>query len=161
MPTLTQKELAERIAILKRFRTLLEQQRSKFREYLVVLEKQQNSITTEDAAALFSHTELGQQVVANIAELQKVIVPANFMYKTISGNSSTPLLNDTSIQNLQDDLSDLQAKILTQNEKNRNLLKIHISQIKTQLNALKNPYAGKCSVYAEKAGMGKLVEIEV
>ena len=34
---LTQAQIDERIAVLKRFRTLLEQQRNKFREYLHVL----------------------------------------------------------------------------------------------------------------------------
>ena len=42
---LTQAELDERVAILKRFRTLLEKQREKFQEYLKVLEKQIISFT--------------------------------------------------------------------------------------------------------------------
>lgn len=39
--TLNDSEIAERVAILKRFRSLLEEQRLKFREYLTVLEKQE------------------------------------------------------------------------------------------------------------------------
>ena len=42
MEELSNQELEERVAILKRLRFLLEQQRSKFKEYLTVLEKQQN-----------------------------------------------------------------------------------------------------------------------
>ena len=38
---LSKEELDERVAILKRFRALLEQQRTKFREYLKVLESQE------------------------------------------------------------------------------------------------------------------------
>jgi len=159
MAELTQKELNERIAILKRFRELLEQQRTKFREYLTVLEKQQNSIVEEDAASLLSHTELEQQVVANIVSLQKVIVPVDSMYKTIRKASSVSV--DSSIAVLQDDLSDLQKKVLVQNARNRSLLKAHITQIRSQLNALRNPYAGKTSIYAEKKAVGSLVEIEV
>ena len=37
---LNDSEIAERVAVLKRFRSLLEQQRLKYREYLTVLEKQ-------------------------------------------------------------------------------------------------------------------------
>ena len=44
--TLNDSEIAERVAVLKRFRTLLEEQRLKFREYLTVLEKQEKSIVT-------------------------------------------------------------------------------------------------------------------
>ena len=45
---ITQKELDERVALLHRLKSLLEQQRSKFREYLNVLEKQQDSIAKEE-----------------------------------------------------------------------------------------------------------------
>ena len=77
-------ELEERVAILKRFRFLLEQQRNKFKEYLNVLEKQQNSIDAEDSEALIKHSELEQQIVKNISNLQKVIVPMNKMYTAIN-----------------------------------------------------------------------------
>ena len=80
MAEITQEELNERVAILRRFRSLLEEQRGKFREYLNVLEKQQDSITTENPESLLAHTELEQQVVKSIASLQKVIVPMSKMY---------------------------------------------------------------------------------
>ena len=51
---LTQAELDERIQILKRFRSLLEQQRKKFQEYLKVLEAQESKISEEDAEALLA-----------------------------------------------------------------------------------------------------------
>ena len=66
---LTQEEIDERIAILKRFRKLLEEQRNKFREYLDVLEKQQSAIENGDTDAMLAHTELEQQIVANIGSL--------------------------------------------------------------------------------------------
>ena len=66
MAEITQEELNERVAILKRFRALLEQQRGKFKEYLNVLEKQHDSITNENTEALLAHTELEQQVVKNL-----------------------------------------------------------------------------------------------
>ena len=52
MAELTQQELDERVALLRKFRSLLEQQRSKFQEYLTVLEKQQDSITKENPESL-------------------------------------------------------------------------------------------------------------
>ena len=38
MAELTQQELDERVALLRKFRSVLEQQRNKFQEYLTVLE---------------------------------------------------------------------------------------------------------------------------
>ena len=60
---ITKDELDERIALLKNFRKLLIQQRAKFQEYLNVLEKQENSISSENTEALIAHTEIDQHVV--------------------------------------------------------------------------------------------------
>ena len=137
MADISQEELNERVAILRRFRTLLEQQRGKFREYLTVLEKQQDSISNENTEALLAHTELEQQVVKNLMNLQKVVVPMRQMYNSVS--ASTPASAEAeqrTIENLQQDLTDLQEKVLAQNKINRELLKVHIGQIKMQLAGL-------------------------
>lgn len=155
MEQITQEELNERIAILKKFKQLLEKQREKFREYLNVLEKQESSITNEDSEKLLAHTELEQQVVANIMNLQKVIVPMSELYKSKGAD-----IDDSAVKEIQQDLKDLQQKVLAQNAKNRESLKTHISQIRTQIASLKNPYKNARSVYSEKAPVGNLVAIE-
>lgn len=158
MAEITQDELNERVAILRKFRSLLEQQRSKFQEYLTVLEKQQNSIANEDPEALIAHTELEQQVVRNIANLQKVIVPMTKMCKSAGINAAC---EDESINRIQNELDDLQNKVLKQNEINRDLLRVHISNIKTQINNFKNPYRNLSSVYAQKQPVATMVEVNV
>ncbi|HAH60891.1 MAG TPA: flagellar biosynthesis protein FlgN [Treponema sp.] len=158
MEELTQQEIDERVAILKRFRTLLVQQRDKFREYLTVLEKQQESITAEDTESLLAHTELEQQVVAGITNIQKVLVPMSEMYA--SANVPAQQQENSSIESIRTELSNLQSQILVQNEKNRELLRIHISQVRTQMQQFTNPYKGKRSVYAQKNAVGNFVEIE-
>ena len=160
MEELSNQELEERVAILKRLRFLLEQQRSKFKEYLTVLEKQQNSIDKEDSEALTKHSELEQQIVKNISNLQKVIIPMNKMYSTING-SSAKTQNDSEIEKIQNELSDLQSKVLRQNEINRDLLRVHIENIKRQINNFKNPYKNNRSVYAQSQKVAQLVEINV
>ena len=77
---LSEEELNERVALLKRFKELLEKQRQKFKDYLNVLEKQQTVIQNQDTEALLVHTEIEQQIVANIQNLQKVIEPIEQMY---------------------------------------------------------------------------------
>ena len=137
MTELTDREVNERIAILKRFKTLLEQQRNKFREYLKILENQQNSIAQEDPESLFTHTVLEQQVVQNIVTLQKVIDPMNSLYRQF--NSIAEDKDDHVLSDLKNDLTNLQEKVLVQNKKNRDLLRTHLSQIRRQLESFKNP----------------------
>ena len=155
MEQITQEELNERIALLKKFRLLLEKQREKFREYLTVLEKQETSIESENSEKLLAHTELEQQVVSNIMNLQKVIVPMSELYKERGAH-----LEEESVVAIQKDLDDLQQKVLEQNAKNRELLKAHIVQIRSQISSLKNPYKNNRSIYAEKATVGNLVAVE-
>ena len=161
MTEITQEELNERVALLRRFRSLLEEQRGKFREYLNVLEKQQNSITSENPEALLAHTELEQQVVKNIANLQKVIVPMAKMYK--SSNKKAGAVDDADIIKIQNDLSDLQNKVLKQNAINRDLLRVHIDQLKTQIAGFKNPYKNNRSVYANAytQSVATMIRVEV
>lgn len=156
MEQISKEELEERISLLRKFKFLLLQQRAKFQEYLTVLEKQQNSIETENADKILAHTELEQQVVKNIMSLQKVIVPMSKLY----GNQAKEL-NDNSVAEIQKDLDDLQKKVLAQNERNRELLKTHIVEIRKQIATLKNPYKATRNVYSEKAKVGNLVTIEV
>ncbi|MCQ2610995.1 MAG: flagellar biosynthesis protein FlgN [Treponema sp.] len=156
MEQISQEELNERIALIKKFKSLLQQQRQKFQEYLTVLEKQETSIEKENANALLAHTELEQQVVANIMNLQKVIVPMSELYA-----SKTENLADENITNIQKELDDLQTKVLAQNEKNRILLKSHITQIRAQIQSLQNPYKTNRSVYAQKQNVGSMVAVEI
>ena len=158
MAEITQQELDERVALLRKFRSVLEQQRNKFQEYLTVLEKQQDSITKENPESLIAHTELEQQVVKNIANLQKVIVPMSKMYK-----SGIPLAHtdeDSNITQIQNELNDLQSRVLKQNQINRDLLRDHIENIRAQIQNFKNPYKNIRSVYAQPQRVASLVEVE-
>lgn len=157
---ISKEELDERIAIIKRFKRLLLEQRSKFEEYLLVLEKQSGKIEEEDGDALVAHTELETQIVKNISELQKVIVPMKGMYDAVVPQADEK--DKASVENLQSDLENLQKQVLVQNEHNRNLIKAHLEELKKQLDSVRiaNPYRNRTSVYAEKAAVGSLVSIE-
>ena len=152
---LTQAQIDERIAVLKRFRTLLEQQRNKFREYLHVLECQQNKIEEEDGDALVAHAELEQQIVSNISNLQKVIEPMQSMYNAVSHGTELGAEDKISVKKMQAELADLQKKVLAQNARNQDLLKEHIESVKKQLAEIHNanPYFGKRSVYSTTAAV--------
>ena len=158
MAEITQQELDERVALLRKFRSLLEQQRNKFQEYLNVLEKQQDSITSQNAEKLLAHTELEQQVVQNIASLQKVIVPMQKMYKATVPVAHTA--EESSISQIQNELNTLQNKVLKQNQINRDLLRVHIETIRSQIQNFKNPYKNARSVYSQPQQVASLVQVE-
>lgn len=158
---LTQEELDERIAILKKFRQLLEQQRTKFQEYLSVLEAQESRIAEDDADALIAHSELEAQIVRGIGSLQKVIVPMQELYNSSHAASYNPAAA-VPVSCIQRDLERLHSQVLVQNERNRNLLKVHMTQLKKQIAEFKNPYRALHSVYAQKsASSGTRIQLEV
>ena len=156
---LSQDEINERVAILKRFRHLLEQQRNKFKEYLVVLEKQEEGIKSENDTVIVAQSELEQQIVSNITNLQKVIVPIEKMYKE-KGITLT-----AEIPQIQKELTELQEAVLTQNEKNRTLLKEHMEELKSRIsnfsNPRMNPYAKNTSIYSQKVPTPSIIDVEI
>lgn len=157
---LTQEQLDERVAILKKFRALLEEQRQKFREYLFSLECQENCIAQNQTDALIAHTELEQEVVANIASLQKVIVPMSQLYHA-RGVANISEAENASVQKLQNELSQLQEKVLLQNQKNRQLLRMSIDLVREKIAEIKNnPARALQSVYAPHDTLASFVEIE-
>lgn len=157
--SISQSELDERVAILRRFRSLLEQQREKFREYLHVLELQESDVLSDKADAVVAHAELSGHIVKGISSLQKIIVPMQKLYE----KSGAPLGNtedDASVLKLQTDLNDLRERVLAQNEKNKVLVKNYMLTIRTEIESLKNPYRTSKSIYAGQESDGNLVHIE-
>ncbi len=156
---LKQEEIAERVAVLKRFKTLLIEQRKKFQEYLKVLELQENKIEQEDTESLLEHTQLEAEIVESIGSLQKVIIPMQKLY-----NSNANFYNPQElipITNIQNDLKNLQSQVLEQNEKNRTLLKEHMAYLREQITNFKNPCKNRSSIYASRATSGSRIAIEV
>lgn len=157
---LSQEELNERIQILKKFRQLLEQQRTKFQEYLKVLEAQESKINEENAEALLAHSELEAQIVKGIGSLQKVIVPMQDLVTRTHAATYNPA-DAKPIEDIKAELSKLQGQVLKQNEKNRNLLKFHMAQVKEQIQEFKNPYRSLNSVYFTTMTTGSRIQVEV
>lgn len=158
---LTQSELDERIAVLKRFRSLLEQQREKFAQYLKVLELQESRIEAEDTDSLIAHTELENEIVGSIMNLQKVIIPMESLYNSYSSGYNPHEAVPVSV--IQNDLEALQKKVIRQNEKNRELLKVHMTTLRQQIQSFKNPYRNSRSVYGNKAAVssGSRIAIDI
>ncbi len=158
---LTQEELDERIAILKRYRALLEQQRNKFQEYLAVLEKQSDAISSRSTEKVAVHTELEDQLVANLANLQKVISPMEKLYeeKHISTGFKTGSFDEDPIPELKNELAKLRERVLMQNQMNREMIQERLIETKPVIQNFRNPYSKARSIYAHQDQSARLVSV--
>lgn len=151
---ISEKELEERVAILKRFREMLEKQREKFSEYLNVLEKQNESIEKGDTEAIKKHAEIEEQIVNQIGTIQKVIIPLETMYKETNHNSNSD------IPVLKTDLKKLQNKVREQNQKNKELLEGKMTTLRKEIKSFVNPYKQAKSIYANDTQLGSIIDMK-
>jgi hypothetical protein len=151
---LSSEEVAQRVAILKRFRELLVQQRDRFHDYLVVLDKQKDVIEKGDAEALVSHVELEEKIVADIFAIQKVVDPLEDLYK-----SAYPE-RESEVPKLKAALEELKAEAVERAERNKDLLSRRMEELRTEIKTLRNnPFAARRSVYAD-SGEAALVDLK-
>jgi hypothetical protein len=176
-----QEEVVRRVAILKRFRELLQAQRERFRNYLEVLDKQKDVIERGSPDDILSHVELEEKIVADIFSIQKVIDPLEDMYRVAYpervglGAGRDKALDGTEaggkaqgpgeepafeVQNLKNALEDLKNEAIFRSERNRALLANRMSEIHSEIKSLKqNPYTEKRSVYGE-SGSPSFIDIQ-
>jgi len=149
---LSDSELEMRVAVLRRFKSLLQEQRDKFSEYLFVLEKQEKSIMQNNIEAVMQHTELENNIIRNILNIQKVIEPIEKMYYLFNPQ-------DEKVLRLKDDLGRLQESVKKQNEKNRLILNEKMMSTKQEISnfPLKNKYVA--NVYSKQEDLANYIDV--
>ncbi|GHU71074.1 hypothetical protein FACS189450_06500 [Spirochaetia bacterium] len=156
-------EFSQRVAILKRFRSLLTEQRDRFRSYLEVLDKQQDVIETGSAEDLISHVELEEKIVADIFSLQKVIIPLEEMYRAVVNTADAaqePQSRDD-VPSLKSALEGLKNEAAARSTRNKELLSRRMSEIRSEITALRNnPYASARRFTFSDAGMATVIDIK-
>lgn len=153
-----QGELERRKAVLRRFRELLVQQREKFERYLLVLDHERTDIETGDLDKLVSHVELEQEIVSEIYTFQKVIDPLEELYRA-SYEAAEGAPEAAEFPALKQSLVELRGEVLARNAENRVLLKRRMETLRTEIDAVHRPMAGRRSVYAD-SGSGSLLDIK-
>ena len=138
-------ELAQRIAILRRFKTLLSQQRDRFRSYLEILDKQQNVIESGSPEDLLTYVELEEKIVADIFSIQKVIDPLEEMYHTVISNfgpvNPVKFESTDEVPSLKATLENLKNEAVIRSTKNKELLSKRMVELRSEIKALRNnPY---------------------
>jgi len=146
---INQAELNQRVAILKRFKALLERQRDRFQNYLSLLESQEVVIGSGSGEQIIAYVEFEEQVVADIFSIQRVINPLEEMYRAVISRSFA----DDEIPALKTSLEDLKAQVQCQSARNRELLSARMAEIRTKMDVLKSsPFAKSMrSVYGAAA----------
>jgi len=151
-PEISSAELTQRVAILKRFKTLLTQQRDRFRSYLVLLDKQQNVIESGSTEDLLSYVEIEEKIVADIFSIQKVIDPLEEMYYTVVSPANQQIRavhritddGNDEVPSLKASLEKLQSEAVIRSTKNKELLSKRMLELRSEIKALRNnPYAGR------------------
>ncbi len=152
MVTLTQSEIDERVAILRKLKKALRRQRDKFERYLLVLEHQENDIRNGEMEKLAEHIELEHSIVKEILAVQRVIDPLHDMYRMAYPNDE-----DREIPALRTSLEKLKNQVLSLNKDNQSLLKERMGELRQKIRDLrvKTP---RRSVYASQPTPG-LVDI--
>jgi hypothetical protein len=158
---ISQEEIAQRVAVLRRFRTLLSRQRDRFRSYLEVLDKEQASIESGSASDLLAHVELEEKIVADIFSIQKVIDPLDDMYRTLVSTSGASRTEDD-VPCLKAALEDLKNEAIIRSSRNRELLSCRMAELRTEILALRNnPFAAKARRSSLSGGnTASLVDIQ-
>ena len=154
--TLSRQEIDQRVAVLKRFKALLQEQRKKFSDYLVVLETQERSIHEENIDALVHHTELEQSIIGDIFTIQKVIDPIEEMYRL-----GMPDKDDTEVVRLKSDLNKLQFQVIDQNQKNRELLQSRMADLRQEMISIKPDYRYSKQALSKQEVSASLVDISI
>lgn len=136
--------LDQRIAVLRRYRRMLELQRERLQDYLALIDTRERAVRAGDVDSLEQYTQAEQGVIKGIMAVQRCLEPLADMYRQAAPEGSPD------IDELHERLEGLRRKILARNEESLGLLKGQMDQIRTEITGLRVPGA-KRSVYAAVA----------
>jgi hypothetical protein len=154
-------EIERRVALLRRFRELLAEQRGKFERYLEVLDHERSDIESGDVDRLVAHVEIEEQIVSEIYTFQKAIDPLDELYRAAfaaAPGGAAAGANEPDVHALKGTLDELRGEVLRRSKENRALLGKRMEVLRREIAGLRNPLASRKSVYAA-SGEGGLVDI--
>lgn len=157
---LEDREVAERVELLTRFRQLLLRQRERFSAYLGALEQEGDAIRQGDVDRFERHVQLEQSIVRDIISFRRAVDPLEELYHRATGRNAG---DEGDIPELKAHLENLQAQVLKRNEENRTELRSRLEELRREVARIRNPYAaseaGRGAGRAEVPEQGRLVDI--
>ena len=158
---LAPEEFAQRVAILRRFKALLSEQRERLNSYLQVLEKKQGKLESGDTEDLLAYVEIEEKIVADIFSIQKVIDPLEEMYRSVvSAKDLSGHEGDDEVSNLKFALEELKNEAVVRANKNKELLSKRMAELRLEIKALgNNPFMEKSSG-SNGGGTASVIDIQ-
>jgi flagellar biosynthesis/type III secretory pathway chaperone len=144
--TLTREEVEKRVALLKRLKATLAQQRAKFQNYLQVLDAEQASLEADAIETLQAQVVLEEELVVDIHAIQKVIDP---LEAVLQEAYEGPV--DDEVTDLRSSLETLKVQVQQKSLENRGLLSKTMDMVQREIVRIRpqvrgrNPYAGLAS----------------
>jgi uncharacterized protein YicC (UPF0701 family) len=155
-------KLNQRIATLKRFREMLQAQRDRFREYLTVLDKEQDIIAKGNTEALLAYVDLEEHIVKDIFNIQKAIDPLERLYRDLAASDVTTDADageEAELGGLKAAVERLRKEAAANGARNRGLLSRRMAEIRSEIKSFRgNPYAARRSIYAD-SGAASMIDV--
>ena len=129
MSELSETEIRERVAILKRFKQALVRQRDRFKHQLLMLEQRGTSADSEDD--LEFHIAMEQSIVKEIASFERTIEPLETLYRAHdpAGAREIPALREA--------LERTREEVVRRTEYNREILQHQVEAIRDEISTLR------------------------
>jgi hypothetical protein len=130
---------------------MLQAQRDRFGEYLVILDKQRDVIASGDTEALLSYVEMEEHIVKDIFNIQKVIDPLERSCRDLAPSGGDAHAGEEAeLRSLKAEVDRLKKETAANTERNRDLLSRRMAEIRSEIKSLRgNPHAARRSIYAE------------
>ncbi|MDR0475526.1 MAG: flagellar biosynthesis protein FlgN [Treponema sp.] len=160
---LSEKEISQRVAVLKRFKELLKAQRERFAAYLDALDRSKDVIERGTTDDLIRHVELEEKIITDIHSIQKVIDPLEGLYRSMrlesSGAEGIMEPGGEDVTSLKSTLAQLGKEAAARSERNRNMLTIRMAELRSEIKNLRsNPFLQKRGA-RQSAAAPSLVDI--
>ncbi|MDR2467924.1 MAG: flagellar protein FlgN [Spirochaetaceae bacterium] len=153
---LTEEEVARRVAILKRFRQLLAEQRDRFHSYLNSLDIQKKVIERGSVDELSAHVELEEKIIADIFSIQKSIEPMKTLYESAWAGVDTP-----EVPELNAALDKLRLEAARRANENKELLQKRMATLRGELKTLRaNPFQRRARTLHAENTQATLLDIK-
>ena len=126
-------QVDQRERILRRLRRYLEEQRTRFVNYLHLLDQQAAAIRGGDVDRIRHHVELEQGIIGGIETLQRAINPLKELYRQACSRAGEPERRPETVDSLEVTLQSLRDQALTRNRENQGLLRERLESLRLEI----------------------------
>ncbi|MDR3325209.1 MAG: flagellar biosynthesis protein FlgN [Spirochaetaceae bacterium] len=154
-------EIKKRVAVLGRFRELLLEQRDRFQNYLVVLDKQKTVIESGSADDLSEHIKMEEKIIADIFTIQKSIAPLRMVFGFAEAGGTQADGAAAEAAELQSCLEALKDEAVLRVNENKKLLQVRLNVLRSDIKNIRaNPFALKRRQLYTESASASLLDIE-